>query len=136
MELIKILIDAFKEIGAGGTALLLIFSFIGWVAIKLVPPAIERTASAFERIAESMDKLELLLHSHANDADGTRKDVQKLHDRLDTAVSKLATKEDITAIVGVVKTEGELIRSAVSEHTKASQHQAERLMDKVDAVGK
>ena len=78
----------------------------------------------------------LLLHSHANDADGIRKDVQKLHDRLDTAVSKFATKEDITASVGVVKTEGELIRSAVSEHTKASQHQAERLMDKVDAVGK
>ena len=136
MELIKILIDAFKEIGAGGTALLLIFSFIGWVAIKLVPPAIERTASAFERIAESMIKLELLLHSHSNDADGIGKDVQKLHDRLDTAVIKFATREDITALTVVVKAEGELIRSAVSEHTKACQHQAERLMDKVDAVGK
>ena len=136
MELLKLLIETFKEIGAGNTALILIFLFLGWVAVKLVPPAVERTASAFERIAESMAKLEMVLHSHSSDAEIIKQNVQKLHDKIDKAVIVFATREDITSLSNVVKAEGELIHSAVLDHTKVCQHQAERIMDKVDAGGK
>lgn len=133
MDLLKMLLDAFKEIGAGGTALLLIFSFVGWVAVKLVPPAIERTAVAFERIAESIAKLEFMFYSHTGDAVNISQSVNKIHSRLDTIALNLPTREDITNIGNLIKAEGELTRAAVQEHTKACQHQAERFIDKLDA---